>query len=178
MFYNIHLPFNIIMRYQALVGQSTRHCSPLCPVIRVSPFFCIIQSTICSSIYTLRPLHYTPRSMDSLWQLPQKPYTAVFTVSFLVTSILFSFDFSGIHAPPTSVTGESLSSSRLISIVMFPDVPIPDPVWTLITMTWGQIVTHDMSMSMGTTQASECDNNNLMAGPFSNIIFPFAAPAE
>jgi len=62
----------------------------------------------------------------------------------------------GIHAPPTSVSGEPLPGSRLISIVMFPDVPIPDPVWTLITMTWGQIVTHDMSMSMGTTQASKC----------------------
>jgi len=63
---------------------------------------------------------------------------------------------AGIHAPPTSVSGEPLPGSRLISIVMFPDVPIPDPVWTLITMTWGQIVTHDMSMSMGTTQASKC----------------------
>lgn len=68
---------------------------------------------------------------------------------------LTRINFTGIHAPPTAVSGEALPGSRLISIVMFPDVPIPDPVWTLITMTWGQIVTHDMSMSMGTTQASK-----------------------
>ncbi|XP_075231368.1 peroxidase-like [Lycorma delicatula] len=59
----------------------------------------------------------------------------------------------GVHAPPVSVTGHKLPGSRLVSIVLFPDVPIPDPVWTLNSMQWGQIITHDMSMAMGTTQA-------------------------
>ncbi|RZF40756.1 hypothetical protein LSTR_LSTR015126 [Laodelphax striatellus] len=59
----------------------------------------------------------------------------------------------GVHAPPVSVTGQKLPGSRLVSIVLFPDVPIPDPVWTLNSMQWGQIITHDMSMAMGTTQA-------------------------
>ncbi|XP_050537896.1 peroxidase [Daktulosphaira vitifoliae] len=90
----------------------------------------------------------------------------------------------GIHAPPTSLTGEPLPSSRLVSIVMFPDVPIPDPVWTLITMTWGQIVTHDMSMSMGTTQAKRhsircCDDNGRLLSNNPDVhCFPITIPED
>ncbi|XP_060838351.1 peroxidase [Rhopalosiphum padi] len=90
----------------------------------------------------------------------------------------------GIHAPPTSVSGEPLPGSRLISIVMFPDVPIPDPVWTLITMTWGQIVTHDMSMSMGTTQAKRhsircCDDNGRLLSNNPDVhCFPITIPED
>lgn len=62
----------------------------------------------------------------------------------------------GIHSPPTSVQNhDELPLARLVSIVMFPDLPVPDPLWTLVTMSWGQIITHDMSMALGTTQASE-----------------------
>lgn len=61
----------------------------------------------------------------------------------------------GIHLPPVSVTGNKLPGARLVSIVLFPDKPIPDPVWTLSSMQWGQIITHDMSMAMGTTQTSQ-----------------------
>jgi hypothetical protein len=53
------------------------------------------------------------------------------------------------------VSGNNLPGARLLSIVLFADVPIPDPVWTLAAMQWGQIMTHDMSMAMGTTQASK-----------------------
>lgn len=63
--------------------------------------------------------------------------------------------FTGVHAPPMSVTGQPLPSARAVSVVLFPDVDIKDKRWTLITMQWGQIITHDMSMAMGNTQASE-----------------------
>uniref|UniRef100_A0A146M0F8 Peroxidase n=1 Tax=Lygus hesperus TaxID=30085 RepID=A0A146M0F8_LYGHE len=64
----------------------------------------------------------------------------------------------GIHLPPVSVTGNKLPGARLVSIVLFPDKPIPDPVWTLSSMQWGQIITHDMSMAMGTTQTKPYAN--------------------
>lgn len=77
----------------------------------------------------------------------------------MITSIyriLVSRMLLGVHAPPTSVAAhQPLPLARLVSIVMFPDLPIPDPLWTLVTMSWGQVITHDMSMALGTAQASK-----------------------
>lgn len=80
---------------------------------------------------------------------------SVVTSSFNIVS---DYDclLTGIHAPPVSVSGAKLPGSRLVSIVMFPDVPKNDPLWTLSSMSWGQLMTHDLSMAMGTTQASQC----------------------
>jgi peroxidase len=36
---------------------------------------------------------------------------------------------------------------------LYPDAPIEDPKWTLNAMQYGQIITHDMSMIAGSTQA-------------------------
>ncbi|KAL3277117.1 hypothetical protein HHI36_012473 [Cryptolaemus montrouzieri] len=36
---------------------------------------------------------------------------------------------------------------------MFPDIQVEDPKWTLNAMQYGQIITHDMSMIAGSTQA-------------------------
>lgn len=73
----------------------------------------------------------------------------------------------GVQSPPTSVTGEPLPSARAISIILFPDVDINDKRWTLATMQWGQIITHDMSMAMGTTQSSEFGMTVCEFGVFS-----------
>lgn len=48
-----------------------------------------------------------------------------------------------------------MPNSRLVSLVAFGEQDIPDPQFTLATMQWGQIVTHDMSMLAGSTQSSE-----------------------
>lgn len=83
----------------------------------------------------------------------------------------------GIHIPPTSVTGKKLPGARLTSIVLFPDVPIDDPVWTLISMQWGQIITHDMSMAMGTTQTKPLANH--CCSPDGRLQIPHEyAPAQ
>ncbi|KAK9503739.1 hypothetical protein O3M35_010237 [Rhynocoris fuscipes] len=58
----------------------------------------------------------------------------------------------GVHDTPISVTGHDLPGARLVSFVMFPEKTIDDPVWTLVSMSWGQIMTHDMSMATGNTQ--------------------------
>lgn len=59
----------------------------------------------------------------------------------------------GISTPPTSKSGNPLPGSRVVSLVLFPDVPIEDPKFTLLAMQYGQIITHDMSMIAGSTQA-------------------------
>ncbi|XP_046682531.1 peroxidase-like [Homalodisca vitripennis] len=92
----------------------------------------------------------------------------------------------GIHAPPVSVTGAKLPGSRLVSIVMFPDVPKNDPLWTLSSMSWGQIMTHDLSMAMGTTQAKAhsiqcCSPDGQIRVPeeyASPLCFPILIPQD
>ncbi|KAG8230291.1 hypothetical protein J437_LFUL010194, partial [Ladona fulva] len=54
----------------------------------------------------------------------------------------------GRRVPVQSVAGGDLPSARLLSTTFFPDAPIFDPIWTLATMQWGQIVTHDMSFGL------------------------------
>lgn len=54
------------------------------------------------------------------------------------------------HAPPRSVTGQPLPEARLLSRIFLPPGRRDDDIWTLATMQWGQIVTHDMSLGMAT----------------------------
>ncbi|XP_014244357.1 peroxidase-like [Cimex lectularius] len=83
----------------------------------------------------------------------------------------------GVHLPPASVTGHKLPGARLVSIVLFPDHNIPDPVWTLVSMQWGQLITHDMSMSMGTTQTKPLANH--CCSPDGRLQVPLEqAPAQ
>lgn len=42
-------------------------------------------------------------------------------------------------------SGHELPPARLLSYHLFPELRIKDPIWTLLTMQWGQIVTHDMA---------------------------------
>lgn len=62
----------------------------------------------------------------------------------------------GIQQPTRSVTGEPLPNARLVSLVVFGELDVPDPDFTLVNMQWGQIITHDMSMQAGGTQSSKC----------------------
>jgi peroxidase len=55
----------------------------------------------------------------------------------------------GVAAPTVSVTGKPLPSPRAISVVVFRDDDAPDPQFTLANMQWGQIITHDMSRTVG-----------------------------
>ncbi|XP_067616335.1 peroxidase isoform X4 [Eurosta solidaginis] len=59
----------------------------------------------------------------------------------------------GISTPTRSVTGAELPNARLISLIVFGELDVPDPQFTLMNMQWGQIMTHDMSMQAGGTQA-------------------------
>lgn len=55
--------------------------------------------------------------------------------------------------PTASITGKPLPGARIVSLLMYPDVQIEDPKWTINAMQYGQIITHDMSMIAGSTQA-------------------------
>ncbi|XP_055903864.1 peroxidase [Eupeodes corollae] len=61
----------------------------------------------------------------------------------------------GIQQPTRSVTGEPLPNARLVSLVVFGELDVPDPDFTLVNMQWGQIITHDMSMQAGGTQSKK-----------------------
>ncbi|KAK9306660.1 hypothetical protein QLX08_002738 [Tetragonisca angustula] len=61
---------------------------------------------------------------------------------------------NGLNSPPNSVTGSELPLSRLVSYTLFPDNDVDDPIWTLVAMQYGQIITHDMSLAAGNSQSS------------------------
>lgn len=74
-------------------------------------------------------------------------------LSTVCNSVFKLSNFLGISTPTLSVSGRPLPGSRAVSLVIFPDVPVEDPKWTLAAMQYGQIITHDMSLAAGTTQA-------------------------
>lgn len=76
---------------------------------------------------------------------PNTPYTRLLGPSY----------GDGVSTPTMARSGKPLPSARLVSLALYPDIPIPDPVWTLVAMQYGQIITHDMSMIAGSTQTSE-----------------------
>lgn len=55
--------------------------------------------------------------------------------------------------PTVAKSGNQLPGARQLSLILYPDVPVEDPIWTLNAMQYGQIITHDMSMIAGSTQA-------------------------
>lgn len=69
--------------------------------------------------------------------------------------------------PPVAKSGRPLPMSRVLSLILYPDQPVEDPKWTLNAMQYGQIITHDMSMIAGSTQARECQKKT--SRKFANI---------
>lgn len=67
----------------------------------------------------------------------------------------------GVSVPTRSVTGDELPNARLISLQAFGDRKQEDPRFTIYNMQWGQIMTHDMSLQFGGSQASEWKNSSL-----------------
>ncbi|CAK1544080.1 unnamed protein product [Leptosia nina] len=90
--------------------------------------------------------------------MPQTPYKR-----------LVPFNYAdGISKLPVSVTGGELPNAREISITLFPDKPIVDPLWNLNAQQWGQIITHDMSLTAGVAQSHQdlvvcCDGEGRIA---------------
>jgi peroxidase len=88
----------------------------------------------------------------------------------------------GVSTPTTSITGQDLPSSRLVSLVVFGEADVPDPQFTLANMQWGQIMTHDMSMQAGGTQSrrhgTRCctDDGKLISTGQHNTCFPIIVP--
>lgn len=56
---------------------------------------------------------------------------------------------------PTDFNNPDYPLARIVSLVVFPDAPIKDPLFTLAAMQYGQIITHDMAMIGGSTQISK-----------------------
>uniref|UniRef100_A0A1A9V505 Peroxidase n=1 Tax=Glossina austeni TaxID=7395 RepID=A0A1A9V505_GLOAU len=80
----------------------------------------------------------------------------------------------GVSAPTRSITGDELPNARLVSLVVFGEMDVPDPQFTLVNMQWGQVITHDMSMQAGGTQSRKhptrcCTDDGLL---ISNDLLP------
>lgn len=88
----------------------------------------------------------------------------------------------GISSPPTSISGQDLPNSRLVSLVVFGEDDVPDPQFTIVNMQWGQIMTHDMSMQAGGTQsrkhATRCctDDGKLISNGQHATCYPILVP--
>ncbi|CAG9787205.1 unnamed protein product [Diatraea saccharalis] len=75
----------------------------------------------------------------------------------------------GISSIPRAASGAELPNAREISLRFFQDRQLIDPIWTLVTMQWGQIITHDMSLTAGVAQTHKdlvtCCNDNGQLAP-------------
>ncbi|XP_063908767.1 peroxidase [Zophobas morio] len=90
-----------------------------------------------------------------------------------------------VSTPTMSQTGKPLPGARIVSLLIYPDVQIEDPKFTLNAMQYGQIITHDMSMIAGSTQAqphqTRCCTNDGQLLEFANIpehCFPILLPND
>ncbi|KAK9723435.1 hypothetical protein QE152_g19233 [Popillia japonica] len=91
----------------------------------------------------------------------------------------------GISTPTTATDGSNLPTARVLSLLIYPDVPVQDPKFTLAAMQYGQIITHDMSMIAGSTQAqphgTKCCSGQGQLLPLSNWpqhCFPMVVNAD
>lgn len=110
---------------------------------------------------------------NPVWGTPNTPYNRLLTQNY----------GDGIITPPKARSGNDLPLSRLVSLALYPDIPVEDPKWTLNTMQYGQIITHDMSMILGSTQAqphgTRCCSSDGQLLELANIpehCFPIVLP--
>ncbi|KAL7029256.1 hypothetical protein ACKWTF_006169 [Chironomus riparius] len=88
----------------------------------------------------------------------------------------------GVSSPTASVTGHELPNARLISLTVFGESDVPDRGLTIANMQWGQIVTHDMSLTAGGTQSrkhtTRCctDDGKLIQSGLHSTCFPIIVP--
>ncbi|XP_050563043.1 peroxidase isoform X2 [Spodoptera frugiperda] len=124
------------------------------------------------------------RSIDGTCNNLQRPDWGIPNTPF---GRMAPYDYEdGVSAIKTlSKTGRPLPNSRELSLRLFPDLQVIDPVWTLNTQQWGQIITHDMSLSAGEVQAPDfnppnkeltncCDDNGRLT--FTAQTNPSCAP--
>lgn len=92
------------------------------------------------------------------WGAPQTPYGRLIPYNYA----------DGVSAWPRSLSGRPLPNPREISLLLFPDRQLVDPIWNLNAQQWGQIITHDMSLTAGIAQSHKdqvvcCDDNGQLS---------------
>ncbi|KAL0832125.1 hypothetical protein ABMA28_001592 [Loxostege sticticalis] len=76
------------------------------------------------------------------WGMPQTPYGRLVPYNYA----------DGVSAWPRARSGNPLPNPRLLSNRLFPDLNLVSPIWNLNAQQWGQIITHDMSLTAGVAQ--------------------------
>ncbi|XP_022826387.1 peroxidase-like [Spodoptera litura] len=111
-----------------------------------------------------------------VWGLPNTPLRRIAPVNY----------DDGVSALKAhSKTGRPLPNTRELSLRLYPDLQVIDPVWTLNTQQWGQIVAHDLSLSANDIEAPDfnppnkgltncCDDNGKLTILAQTV--PFCAP--
>ncbi|RZB39260.1 hypothetical protein BDFB_005392 [Asbolus verrucosus] len=106
---------------------------------------------------------------------PQTPYARLLPANY----------GDRVSAPTLAQSGKQLPGARIVSLLLYPDVQIEDPKFTLNAMQYGQIITHDMSMIAGSTQAqphqTKCCTPDGQLLEFANIpehCFPILLPND
>ncbi|CAH2243362.1 jg21402 [Pararge aegeria aegeria] len=92
------------------------------------------------------------------WGIPQTPYGRL---------VKFKYG-DGVSSFPRAVSGKELPNAREISNYLFPSKQLVDPIWNLNAQQWGQIITHDMSLTAGVAQSHKdpvscCDDNGQLS---------------
>ncbi|GBP47652.1 Peroxidase [Eumeta japonica] len=93
---------------------------------------------------------------------------------------------NGKHLLATSSSGKPLPNARLISRELFPPKEINDPEYTLLTMQFGQFITHDMSLTADVLQienarevtASIVSFHAMTGNPATPILFIIPLPLQ
>ncbi|KAJ8985608.1 hypothetical protein NQ317_015101 [Molorchus minor] len=80
---------------------------------------------------------------------PNTPYTRLLPPNYADGKQSLTLDKSASRGTQR----QPLPGARTVSVVIYPDQQIEDPIWSLNAMQYGQIITHDMSMIAGSTQA-------------------------
>ncbi|XP_026731747.1 peroxidase-like isoform X1 [Trichoplusia ni] len=103
------------------------------------------------------------------WGMPQTPYGRLALYNYA----------DGISALTRARSGRPLPNARDISLTLFPDRQLVDPIWNLNTQQWGQILAHDMSLTAGVVQSHRdpvtcCDDNGRLTADVTTN--PVCAP--
>ncbi|KAK4882080.1 hypothetical protein RN001_005399 [Aquatica leii] len=85
----------------------------------------------------------------------------------------------GISSAALAKSGNELPWPRSISLLLYPEVKIEDPKFTLAAMQFGQIIAHDMSLIAEPNTATQCctqDGQPLQANQLPAGCFPILLP--
>ncbi|XP_070507823.1 peroxidase-like [Chironomus tepperi] len=125
------------------------------PAFFISYLSAAIREKICTfqhSTPTCSPSSY--RSYDGSCNNLQNPLWG--TANSFYGRLLPAYYGDGVSTFQRSVTNQPLPNPRKISTTVFGDISVPDPVYTIAMMQYGQFITHDLGFGLDGNRPSCC----------------------